>query len=337
MTVRYHERKGESVPDYVCQNYHLEHGGIICQHIPGSSIEKAIGDLLIEIVNPVALGVALEVQRQLSYQLEESDKLRKKQVERARYEADLSRRRYMQVDPSNRLVADTLEAEWNEKLRILADVQEEYEHRRLSDQRLLDEQQKEAIAALASDFPRIWNDPKTKNRDRKRMVHLIIEDVTIIKEKEITLNIRLKGGATKILKVAIPLHSWETWKTPQEIVDEIDRLLNHHPEDQICHILNKRGLKPGKGGIFTPRQIASIRREYGLKSRYERLRESGMLTMQEISEMLGVHEGTVKKWKKNGLLKAYRCDAKQQYLYEHPGDNSPVKMQGVKLSKRRIF
>ena len=82
---------------------------------------------------PVALEVALAVQQELHARIEEADKLRYQKVERARYESDLTRRRYMQVDPENRMVADVLEAEWNNKLRVLSQAQEEYEKRREAD------------------------------------------------------------------------------------------------------------------------------------------------------------------------------------------------------------
>ncbi|MBI2842913.1 MAG: hypothetical protein HYX78_05890 [Armatimonadetes bacterium] len=116
-----------------------------------------------------------------------------KQVERARYEAELARRRYMQVDPDNRLVADVLEAEWNGKLKALDNSQEEYERAREADRAILDDEKKKQIIALATDFPRLWNNPKTPQRERKRMVRLLIEDVTLVRGRQITAHVRLKG------------------------------------------------------------------------------------------------------------------------------------------------
>lgn len=107
--------------------------------------------------------------------------MRRKQVERARYEADLAQRRYMHVDPANRLVADALEAEWNSKLRALNEAQEEYERLRQADRLAIDAAQRARIAALASDFPRLWQDPRTPDREKKRMVRLLLEDVTLLK------------------------------------------------------------------------------------------------------------------------------------------------------------
>ena len=109
MTVRYHSRRNRLIPDYVCQSYGIQHGEKICQHIPGRTIDEAIGKLLIETVSPMVIEIALTVQEELKRRSEEIDSLRKKNVERVRYEADLAQRRYMQVDPDNRLVADALE------------------------------------------------------------------------------------------------------------------------------------------------------------------------------------------------------------------------------------
>ena len=113
MTVRYHTRQKGLVPEYVCQRDGIEHAIAICQRVVGDQIDHAVGQLLVASVAPLALEVTLSVQQELQARIEEVDKLRKKQVERARYEAGLARRRYLHIDPANRLVADSLEADWN--------------------------------------------------------------------------------------------------------------------------------------------------------------------------------------------------------------------------------
>jgi hypothetical protein len=125
MTVRYHVRQEHLVPEYVCQQDGIEHAITICQRVIGDHIDNAVGQLLVESVAPLALEVTLSVQQELQTRIEEVDHLRKKQVERARYEADLAQRRYLHVDPANRLVADSLESDWNEKLRALTEAQEQ--------------------------------------------------------------------------------------------------------------------------------------------------------------------------------------------------------------------
>jgi len=189
MTVRYHTRQGIQCPEYVCQREGIATATAKCQTIPGAGIDRAIGDLLVQTVSPVTLEVALKVQAELKARVQEVDALRHVRVERARQEADLARRRFMEVDPGNRLVADVLEAEWNEKLRGLHKAQEELEQRQQQDRQSLSDEQHQQILALAADFARLWNDPHTPQRERKRMVRLLIEDVTLTKGEEIAVGI----------------------------------------------------------------------------------------------------------------------------------------------------
>ena len=180
-------------------------------------------------MNPLTLEVALAVQQELQSRLEEADRLRRQQVERARYEAELAQRRYLRVDPENRLVADPLEADWNAKLRALAETQQDYEHRREKDRRVFSEEQRQAILALATDFPRLWRDPNTPDRERKRMARLLIEDVTLLRARQqIELHLRFRGGTDQTLMLPNPLRAWELRRTCSEVVAEIDWLLNEH-------------------------------------------------------------------------------------------------------------
>lgn len=320
MTVRYHTRKGKRVPDYLCQKEGIKHAEKICQSIPGGNIDAAIGKLLIKSVSPLALEVALNVQDELRTRLDESDRLRRQQVERARYEADLARRRYMHVDPANRFVAETLEAEWNNRIKELEEAQQEYERQRKNDFITLNDQQRTEIMSLATNFPRLWNDAKTPDREKKRMVRLLIEDITLIKNKEITMHIRFRGGAVKSLTLPAPKKSWQQHMTNEKVVALIDQLLDKHTDLEIADILNKRGEVSGKRKIFTHRIVAGIRRRYGLKGKYERLRAKGLLTLNEISNRLKISPSTVKNWEKKNMFKSYRCNDKNECLYEWPGN-----------------
>jgi DNA invertase Pin-like site-specific DNA recombinase len=336
MTVRYHVRHGRLCPDYVCQREGIEHAQPVCQHVPGSGIDEAIGALLIEAVSPVALEVALTVQQELQSRLEEADSLRLKQVERAQYEADLARRRYMRVEPEHRLVADSLEAEWNSKLRELAETQQERERHRQQDRQALSDQQRAAILALAADFPRLWRDPNTPDRERKRMTRLLLEDVTLLRADTIVLQIRFKGGATRTLTVPIPPNAWQQRETSPEVVKQIDRLLEGNTDGQIAAILNEHGIRSGEGKRFSPTIVARIRRDYSLTPRYDRLRAAGMLTVREMAAVLGVTPNCVKIWNRHGLLHGHAYNDRNECLYEPSGDNQPHKARGHKLSERGV-
>jgi len=323
MTVRYHSRRGQLFPDYVCQ------------HIPGGGIDEAVGNILVEAVTPVTLEVALAVQQELQSRLDEADRLRQQQVERARYEAELARRRYLRVDPDNRLVADSLEADWNDKLRLLAEAQEVCERQRAQDRKLVDDQQRAAVFSLATQFPQLWRDPSTPDRERKRMVRLLLEDVTLIRGDHLTLHLRFKGGAHRTVQLPLPLRSWEQRQTSGQVVAEVDRLLHEHTYPDIAAILNKQGMQSGEGKPFTARIVARIQRSYHLKTRYDRLRDAGMLTLEEMAKLLEINSQRVKIWNRHGLIRAHAYNAKNDCLYEHPGENPPRKAMGVKLSKRR--
>jgi DNA invertase Pin-like site-specific DNA recombinase len=335
MTVRYHTRKGRQWPEYVCQREAIETATSKCQTIPGSGIDEAISALLIETVTPVTLEVALQVQAELETRAEEADALRRQRVERVRYEADLARRRFMEADPGNRLVVDVLEAEWNDKLRALNDAQQELEHRQAEDHLNLDDERRHQILALATDFPRLWRDQQTPQRERKRMVRLLLEDVTLTKGEEIAAGVRFRGGATQSLTLPRAQPAWQLRQTSADVVAEIDALLDDHTEGQIAHILNERGHVSGQGLPFHAVMVQRLRRDYKLKTRYDRLREAGLLTLGEIADLLDIATLTVKIWRRRGLLRAHAYNDKNECLYEHPGDDPPVKRQGRRLSKRR--
>jgi DNA invertase Pin-like site-specific DNA recombinase len=334
MTIRYHTRNGHRIPDYVCQRQRIEHSKPTCQHINGEPVDKAIGGLLIEWVSPLALEVAISVQDELKSRADEVDRLRKQQVERARYEADLARRRYMQVDPENRLVVDTLEAEWNKKLRVLTEAQDEYKRQCEADRMILNSDERSRIMSLATDFPKLWHDPKTQDREKKRMVRLLLEDVTLVKDSGITMHIRFKGGPSKTINLSAPMNAWQLRKTSKGIVSQIDRLLDQYTDGEIADVLNDKNSVSGTGRPFSARMVAGIRRKYGIKSRFERLREQKLFTISEISDSLKISKATVKNWAKNNTLKSYKYNDKNERLYQRPGQELINKLRDEKRQGR---
>ena len=336
MTVRYHQRAHGLRPNYVCQSEGIERGTPICQDLPGAGLDEAIGDLLLATMTPVALEVALTVQREMVTRLDEADRLRNQRVERARYDVELARRRYMQVDPDNRLVADALEAEWNEQLRALSAAQEEYEKQRAADTLVVDEQRRAELLALCTDFPKMWRDPRTSMRDRKRVVRLLIEDVTLVRGEALHAHVRWRGGATRSLVLPVPKCAWELRQTPPEVLREIALLLEQHSTLDVARILNARGLRSGGGLPFTRSSVVHLRHAHGLRTRFERLRQDGLLTTREMALELGVSPRTVKIWRDAGLLRAERYNDKGECLYARIDGAAPRKQQGKKLSDRRL-
>jgi DNA invertase Pin-like site-specific DNA recombinase len=337
MTVRYQQRAGELFPTYICQRERIANSDPVCQQIVGRPVDDVVGELLVEAVTPLALEVALSVQLELERRSAEVDQMRRQHVQRARYEAELAQRRYLHVDPNNRLVADSLEADWNQKLKALTAAQEEYERQSKSDGAALTSAQRAEIMSLATDFPRLWRDPQTSHRERKRMVRLMLEDVTMIKGERVVAHVRFRGGASRTLSLDLPLNAWQKRMQKPEVVAEIDRLLEHHTERQIVAILNQRGLTPGAAKCFNRLILLKLRLAYRLDDRFTRLRRRGLLTQEEIADRLGVCVQTVKIWYHAGLLAAHPYNDKGGRLYEPPDDSAPRKMMGRPLRARRRF
>src|ERR1700752_1621141 len=171
---RYAARRGRLEAWYVCDRAHGDRGEPSCQSIAGPPIDKAIGILIGQEMTPAAVELSLEIRKEIEDRYEEADRLRCRAIERAQIEADLAQRRFMLVDPNNRLVADTLEGEWNDKLRVLAQAQEECERGRREDQIALDASVRRRLIAMTSDFKKLWDDPSIPNREHKRLLAYII-------------------------------------------------------------------------------------------------------------------------------------------------------------------
>jgi DNA invertase Pin-like site-specific DNA recombinase len=335
MTVRYHQRRGRELPTYVCQRDGIEHARKICQAVPGADLDQRIGQLLIDTLTPLAIEAALTVTTELEHRAAEAEALRAAHVERARYHADLARRRYLAVDPANRLVADTLEADWNTALRALDQAQDACDQASKHDTGQLTTAQQARIGQLVTDLPAIWNDPATPARERKRIARLLLTDVTVTRTRDtITAHVRLPAGQHHTLTTPVPPTAAQMRKTPAAAVAAIDELLATHTHTEIAGILNDRGVTSGEGRPFHRLMVRNIRDEYGLRSREQRLRDAGLLPLAETAALLGVSTGTVKAWHHAGLITGHPYNDKGQCLYPPPGPNPPTRTQGRKLSKR---
>jgi hypothetical protein len=182
----------------------------------------------------------------------------------------------------------------------------------------LTQEQRAKILALASDFPRVWQDPKTPDRERKRMARLLLEDVTLRRDEDITVQVRFKGGATHQVQVPLPKSVTLTRKTSLAFIAEMDHLLNEHNEAEIARILNERGWRSSTGQPFSLTLVQGLRRTYRLKSRFARLQEQGLLTARQIEDMLGPGTNRAKYWRRAGILKVVKLNQHYKDLYQRP-------------------
>jgi len=333
MTVRYHTRRGVSLPEYRCQRAGIEDGGPICAAIAGDGVDAAVGQLLLATVTPLALDVALAVQAELEGRAAEADALRRQHVERARHRAEQARRRYLAVDPDNRLVAANLEADWNETLRSLTRAQEDYERQTAKTAPLADDD-KARVAALASDFPALWSDPRTPQRERKRMVRLLIQDVALTRDADIAVHVCFRGGQTHSFHVPVALTAPEARRTPAAVIAEVDRLLEHHIEAGVADHLNRASIRSGTGQPFHSGIVHHIRVKHQLAPREQRLAARGLVDLNEAAARLGVCTQTVKRWHHEGRLDGEPLNDKGSHYYRIPAV-VPYKTTGRPPKHRR--
>jgi hypothetical protein len=293
--------------------------------VHGGALDAAIGEVIIEAMTPVAIEVAVTVQQELASRHEEADRLRRQHVERARYEANLAQRRFLKVDPDNRLVADALEADWNERLRALAAAQETYEKATAADASVVTDAERAELMALATDFQRLWCDPRTQMKEKKRMLRLLIDDVTLTKGDALHVDIRFVGGATRSLDLPLPKSCVELRATDAEVVKEIDRLIDTYTDGEIADVLNERGVRTVVTTPWTAARIGRLRTIYRLTDRRTRLLARGLLTPQDVAARYGVEMSTVHLWRRRGLLRAHPTDDRGNYLYEIPPEGLPAK------------
>ena len=334
MTVGYHAiKQGKHLsPEYRCQKEHVEEGDD--QRGPrllGAGLDAAIAQLLLARLTPLSIETSLQIHEELQAQVPEAECLRAQQVERARYAAELAQRRFLRVDPENRLVADVLEADWNTRLRELAEVQQEAERQQEAEQRKLSALEQQAIAELVEDFPRVWNDPRTSDRDRKRMARLLLEDVTVLGQADgLTAHVRFKGGATHTITVAA---SRGRCSAP-ELIALIDQLLEDYTDAQVAEQLNQRGWCTYEGKPFTAARVLSLRRYQQLKDHATRLAERGLLSADEAASAYGVCRQTIMLWGRAGLLPMYRINDRGMVAFPPPDEHAPRK-HTHKLAKTR--
>jgi DNA invertase Pin-like site-specific DNA recombinase len=325
MTLRYYQRKHGTrlYPEYLCQKEQIEQAGdCLCQQVLGAGLDAAITDLLLAQLTPLALDTSVQVYEELHTQAEEARRLRAQQVERARYAAELAQRRFLQVDPENRLVASVLEADWNARLRELAQVQEEAERQNVAEQRRLTALEQQAIAELVNDFPRVWHDPRTLDRDRKRMVRLLLEDVTLLQHQEvITAQVRFKGGSTETITVAMSRGR----RHPPQLLALIDQLLEDYTDAGVAEQLNHLGWRTFNGDPFRAARVLSLRRDHQLKDHGTRLRERGLLTAEEAASAYGVCRETIMAWGRAGVLPTSRMNDHGMVVFPPPDGHAPQK------------
>jgi hypothetical protein len=281
----------------------------------GDKIDQAVKQRFLEAVEPAQLEVSLAALDQIEARARQIERQWQLRQERTQYEADLARRRFIAIDPENRLVARSLEREWNEKLAALEALGREYLAWGKQVMRPLSAEDRQRILALAQDLPRVWHSRTTTNSERKQLLRFLIRDVTLTRRaKIITIAIRWQTGALTTFDIPRLRKSWEVRQTDARAVALIGQLAPDHTDRQIATRLNEEGLNAGLGGPFTPSKVGFIRWTYGIatgcpeqpKACPSGQRGDGRYSAQKAAELLNVHVSTISEWCQEGRLDSLR-------------------------------
>jgi DNA invertase Pin-like site-specific DNA recombinase len=309
MTVRY--LKDGSIPSYECNSVHARYADPTCQSMRGDGIDAAVVRTFLEAMRPAQLEVSMAAFDQIAARARQLDRQWELTVERARYEAELARRRFVAVDPENRLVARTLEREWNDRLAELERLERDATRRPGLANRLVDPEERRRVLALAQDLPKVWWAPTTLQTDRKQLLSYLIKDVTLSREDTtIRVAIRWQTEACTVLEVPRPRRVYEVRRTDPRVVARVRALASEHTDREIAALLDREGLRSGIEGAFTAAKVQWIRYKHAIKSGCpdgpaacrDGYRGDGRCTVQEAARRLNVNISTIAAWCRAGRL-----------------------------------
>ena len=297
-----------STPGYYCANSQAFNGrGTWCLRVGGVRVDRAVVETFLEAIAPAGLEAAIAAQSLGEAQDQNAIKLFRLQAERARYEAERAERRFRNVEPENRLVARTLESEWENKLHDQRAAQAELA-RKEQEQRLeLTQAQREQIRTLGSDLKRVWDAPTTTDRDRKELLRTLLEEVRIdvlADQAKAHLMLRWKSGAVIELDVVWRIPRIAPIRTDEDTIELIRRLAVHHPDTVIAGVLNRQGRKTATGESFIANRVASLRQHWKIPCYQAPTTppEGELLTVQAAADQLGVAASTLLRWLMDGFI-----------------------------------
>lgn len=314
LTVRY-TGNGGLYPIYECNARRRDGNGTrSCISVRCDLLDAAISEQVLNALRPEQLGLALEALQHL----EERDAAVTHQwhmrLKRMEYEAALAERRYQEVDPSNRLVARTLEQRWNQALSQLEELRQQYAEIERTDTRAATPEQKARVMALAKDFPRLWKASSTSAKDRKRMLRLLIRDITVERRAEARqaiLHIRWQGGACTDEQVDLPLPIADRMRYSPAIREQVRTLARQFTDEEIAQRLNQSGQLSAAGKSFDASKIQWIRHRYGIPA--VQLKRPNELTVAQVAKRLGVSPGVVYYWINRKVIAARQVKPNTPY------------------------
>lgn len=290
---------------YRCSALRKRHGDADCQTVGGQQINDVVVAAFLKVTRHAGDEASRLALEELQQDQESAERLWQLQIEKAEYEAQRAERQYNAVEPENRLVARTLEANWNTALRRLEETKEQARNKKRT-HRPLSELEVAKARELAQDLDAVWQAETSTNQDRKRLLRAAIEEVQLRAEKNhYSVKIVWKGGAVTEQELRRRRRGEVVHATPADTVEMVRLLATEFDDAQIATILAKQGRRTGKGNSFSAHKVAQLRIRNDIpvhprhKARHPR---EGPFTADQAAAELEVRSQTILRWLQQGLL-----------------------------------
>ena len=301
MTVRY-TGNGGIEPKYECRR-HWENGrAVTCSIIRSELLDQAIEAKIMEALQPAQLELALFALDEALLEEDDVEKSWRLSMERAQYEVDRAERQYNLAEPENRLVVRSLESKWNEKLAEFKSLQEDYNRHRANQIWRPNANDREEILSLAQNLPSLWMSQTTHIKEKKRIVRILIEDITVIsqpRESNMTVGIRWRSNYCESINITKPLPITIRRKHKEATVELISNLAQRLTDVQIAQYLNDNAYRTPENRLFTAASINWLRYRYRIPGPSK----GDGFTVKEVAERFGVSKHVVYYLLDKGLLK----------------------------------
>jgi DNA invertase Pin-like site-specific DNA recombinase/DNA-binding NarL/FixJ family response regulator len=318
MSARYDSRASRW--HYVCYGESAK-GARLCWSVSGRAIDRAVEQLFLRTMVPSELELSLAVEREVTGQADSLDKAWHARIEQAQYEARRAERRYKAVDPDNRVVARTLEGEWENRLRDLEKVELERAQARRQHRIELGPEDRKRIRELAHDLPVVWAASTTSMADRKAMLRLVIEAIALhavdVPERVTRVRVQWTSGAVSELEVARPGRG-KYHKHAPAVLERIRELAaTGRRDEEIALKLNAEGLHTGTGLEWNEDHVRAARRSARIgrvapdrprKQPLPHRHPDGRYSVPGAMARFGVGENVVRRWISQGIVPTSRED-----------------------------
>jgi DNA invertase Pin-like site-specific DNA recombinase len=306
----FYQGPSKATPGYYCTGTGALVDGRGTRHLQfgGLAIDTAVAAAFLTALAPAALSACLAAVDELEHGHDTVLAGHRRDVERARYDAARAERRYRAVDPDNRLVARGLEADWENTLVALAAAEAELARREKRRPAALSAGERAMVLALGDDLDGIWAAPSTTDKDRKQLLHTLLDEVIVTITTEGTsrradLRIRWKGGA--ISELTVPLkRAQPKIRTDDDTIELIGRLAIHHSDTVIAGILNRQGRRTARELSYTANRVQSLRHHWRIPCHQPGTEpiEGELVTVAEAAATLGLAPSTLHRWLGDGFI-----------------------------------